>query len=141
MTRNIPQGRRKLKVVSDPSLRPEEKETSWHLLGNARHIEVNSFHPTVIRGLLAQPEFEVSELFKRNIKGEEVVVGIAGKFPIASLKIGKARRDPHLSRVFSRRSGMRKAIVVCRSDTDHSAQSEEFSFPLPMTTPPTCEGF
>lgn len=138
--RRHPLERGKLKVVGDPTLRPEEKETSLHLLGNSKRIEVHSFHPTVIRGLLAQPEFEVSQLFKKNIKGEEVIVGIKGKFPISSLKIGRARRDQHLSRVFSRRVSSQNAGVVCRTDTNRHPQGEDSTSLLPEEYPSDLRG-
>jgi len=119
-----------LRVMADPNLRPEEKETALHVLGNSKRLEIHTLHPTAVRGLLAQPEFEVDEVFTKTIKGEEVIVGIKGTLPIGSLKIGRPRSVAHLSRVFSRRSSTQKRRAVCQSDTGSQAQS--VSIPLSL---------
>lgn len=111
------------RILADPRLRTEEKETSLHLFGNSKEVDVYTLHPTVTRGLLMQPEFEVVELLTKTIKGEEVIIGVKGTLPIASLKIGRARRDLTLSRVFSRRVRGKITSRMWRSDTDSPTRS------------------
>jgi len=105
-----------MRVRSDPSLRPIEKETSLGLLGGGTHFAVESRHPSAVKGLLAQPEFTVTELITRRIGSEQCIVGVKGQLPVASVKIGKARRDGRLSRMFSRRRGTQKHSTLRRCD-------------------------
>jgi len=94
----------RLPIKSDPRLQPVEKETSFNLLGTEHAFSVFSYHPSVIRGLLRQPEFEVTSAFIERIRGKETLVGIQGRLPIASVHIGASRTRRSLSAVFSRRS-------------------------------------
>lgn len=107
-----------LVIRGDPSLRPIEKETSLNLLGGGEFWDVQSFHPTAVRGLLAQSEFEVTGLYTCDVGGEEAIVGVRGRLPLASLKIGRPRKDGRLSRTFGRRCERRdRPTAVCLSDT------------------------
>jgi len=105
--RELPRDGETLRVAADPKLRPEEKETCLHILGDAQWADVFTRHPSAVKGLLALPEFEVEEQCTRTIRGKEVIVGVKGRLPLGSLKIGRPRRDQRLSRVFPQRRGAR----------------------------------
>ena len=108
--------RRGLRIGSDPSLLPVEKETCLHLLGGAAMADVHTMHPTAIRGFLAQPEFVVTQLVTASVSGRDTVVGLRGLLPLGCLKVGAARKDGRLSRVFSRRGGRQQLTALCRHD-------------------------
>jgi len=96
--------RQELRVCSDPQLEPIEKEFSLNTHGTSQFFEVDAHHPTAIRGLLKQPEFEVTRLVMKTIRGKEFIVGVQGKIPVSCLHIGAARRRKTLSAVFGRRT-------------------------------------
>lgn len=121
--------RKMFRIAADPTLRPEEKETCFNLLGNSKRVDLHSLHPTVIRGLLNQPEFEMTELLTKSINGEEMIIGVHGTLPIGSFKIGRPRQDPHLSRVFSRRARPQHHRKVCPSDTDSTPREAHLGLP------------
>jgi hypothetical protein len=99
-------------------LAPHEKETSLNLLGGAEVWEVESYAPSAIRGLLAQPEFEETERIVRQIRGRDVVVCIRGRLPLGAVKIGRPRRDARLSRVFARRAARTETLNLRLRGTD-----------------------
>ena len=117
----IEQGGTSLPIRSDPRLQPVEKETSFCILGNSKRVDVHTLHPTAVRGLLAQPEFEVKRLITEVIHEETVIVGVEGSLPLTSLRIGRPRKDARLSRLFARRGGRRKSLELRSVDTNQSS--------------------
>lgn len=128
MSKVFVEGKR-FRIAADPTLCPQEKETCFNFLGNSRRVDVHSLHPTVVRGLLNQPEFEITELFTKTINGEETIIGVRGTLPVGSFKIGRPRQDPHLSRVFSRRARAQHHREVCPSDTDPTPRETHLGLP------------
>jgi len=92
-----------LRVAADPDLLPIEKETSLWLVSGSSSFEVSSLHPSAIRGLLSQPEFAVTDLRTKSVRGRECIVGVEGRLPIGCFHVGRQRKDGRLSRVFGRR--------------------------------------
>lgn len=97
-------------IRSDPTMEPVEKEFSLNTHGTNQYFEVDAHHPTAIRGLLRQSEFEVSKLMTKSIRGKEYIVGLQGRLPISCLHIGAARKRKTLSAVFGRRSKTRNDL-------------------------------
>jgi len=116
-------------VTRDPSLEPCERETSMNLTSEQDVIAIQSYQPTFIRGLLRQPEFHVTECFMKTIRGQEVIVGVAGKLPVACLHIGAARKRGSLSAAFSRRSNLRPQSCVPQTQTDGAAAVDSATAP------------
>jgi len=112
---------RDIPIRRDPSLEACERETSMNLTSEQDVIAVQSYQPTFIRGLLRQPEFEVAEYVTKTIRGQEFIVGISGKLPVACLHIGAARKRGSLSAAFSRRSNLRPQSCVLQTQTDGAA--------------------
>ena len=106
-------------VASSKDLDLVEKETCMNVLGSELSISVLSYHPTVTRGLLRQPEFQPESAYIEKQGRRQVLVGISGRLPISCLHIGAARRRGTLSGVFSRRSSTRKASN-CAATTQRS---------------------
>ena len=123
------EGLRSAPVSRDPCLEPCERETSMNLTSEQDVIVIQSYQPTFIRGLLRQPEFEVTEYFTRSVRGEKVIVGVAGKLPVACLHIGAARKRGSLSAAFSRRSNLRPQSCVPQAQTDGAAATDSTATP------------
>ena len=122
-------GLRNARVTRDPCLEPCERETSMNLTSEQDLIAVQSYQPTFIRGLLRQPEFHVTEYFTKTVRGQEVIVGVAGKLPVACLHIGAARKRGSLSAAFSRRSNLRPQSCVPQTQTDGAAAVDSATAP------------
>jgi|GEM_PF-5849257 len=96
-----------LPIAASKELQAHEKETCFNLLGGQDYFTLMSRHPTAIRGLLRQPEFQPTKAYIENQNRKECIVGIEGTLPISCVHIGAARKRRFLSTVFSRRSGLR----------------------------------
>ena len=123
------EGLRSAPVTRDLGLEPCERETSMNLTSEQDLIAIQSYQPTFIRGLLRQPEFHVTEYFTQTIHGQEVIVGVAGKLPVACLHIGAARKRGSLSAAFSRRSNLRPQSCVPQAQTDGCAATDSITAP------------
>jgi len=123
------EGLRNARVTRDPGLEPCERETSMNLTSEQDLIAIQSYQPTFIRGLLRQPEFRVTDYFTKIIRGQEVIVGVAGKLPVACLHIGAARKRGSLSAAFSRRSNLRPQSCVPQTQTDGAAAVDSATAP------------
>jgi len=123
------EGLRSAPVSRDPCLEPCERETSMNLTSEQDLIAVQSYQPTFIRGLLRQPEFHVTEYFTKTVRGQEVIVGVAGKLPVACLHIGAARKRGSLSAAFSRRSNLHPQSCVPQTQTDGAAAVDSATAP------------
>jgi len=106
----------RMPVAADPALEPLEKETCFSLLGGRKVLQVMSRHPTGVRGLLRQPEFVPTVAYIRTIRGREMLVGIDGDLPLASLHVGVPRKREFLSSVFARRR-QPGSVPDCVSET------------------------
>jgi len=121
------------RVCSDPSLEPVEKEFSLNTHSTNKYFDIHTYHPSAIRGLMRQPEFEVSKFLTRMIHGEKCIVGIMGRLPVACLHIGTARKRKTLSAVFGRRSKTRndlKCEHVTQISHQEPAQPDHSTFEL-----------
>ena len=98
----------KMRIQSDPYRLPVEKETCLNLLGTEKAFSVLTYHPAVVRGLLRQPEFEVTRAFTERIRGQEVVIGVEGRLSVACVHIGSPRKRRCLSTIFARRSKLKR---------------------------------
>jgi len=123
------EGLRSAPVSRDPGLEACERETSMNLTSEQDMIAVQSYQPTFIRGLLRQPEFHVTEYITKTVRGQEVIVGVAGKLPVACLHIGAARKRGSLSAAFSRRSNLRPQSCVPQTQTDGTAAVDSITAP------------
>lgn len=98
----------------DPYRLPHEKETGFHLEGDADHIRVSSFKKVVYSKLLRRSDFEVCHITIRDVDGREStvdsltealsdpmiqIIGVSGKLPVGALKIGKARKSDSHARI------------------------------------------
>lgn len=78
-------------IRTDPTCDPKENETAIHFNGGDRLAWVSSYEEAVVSGLLAHPDFKISELILMRIERKDSVVGVVGKIPIAALRIGNSR--------------------------------------------------
>lgn len=90
-------------VCSDPTVHPKENETGIHFTGGDRLAWISSYEPSVVEGLLHHKHFRLEELITMEIDGSECVVGLVGRVPIGTLRIGRRRNsDRHDQVVRSR---------------------------------------
>lgn len=75
-------------VVGDPKRIPYQKETVLRFNREENKINLHTFDPTLVKGLIKHPNFE-AEQFNKDDDGN--IVGIMGKLPIGVLKI---KREP-----------------------------------------------
>jgi len=78
-------------ICSDPSAQAKENETGIHFSMGERMAWISSYEPAVIEGLVNHKHFKLEKLILMKIKRRECVVGIVGKIPIGSLRIGNKR--------------------------------------------------
>lgn len=85
-------------ICADPTASPKENETGIHFTGGDRLAWISSYEPSVIEGLLKHKHFRLEHLITREIQQCECVVGIIGRVPIGTLRIGRRRdSDRHSS--------------------------------------------
>ncbi len=75
----------------DPTANPKENETGIHFTAGDQLAWINSYEPTVVDGLLQHRHFRVHEVVTLEIDGRACVVGVSGRIPIGSLRIGRRR--------------------------------------------------
>ena len=75
----------------DPTADPKENETALHFSGGDRLAWVSSYEPAVIAGLLHHKHFRLEQLITMRIDGCDAVVGLIGRLPIGTLRIGRRR--------------------------------------------------
>jgi len=78
-------------VCADPTADPKENETGIHFTGGDRLAWISSYEPAVIEKLLKHKHFRLSEIITLQIDKQECVVGVTGRIPIGSLRIGRRR--------------------------------------------------
>lgn len=78
-------------IKADPTAHPKENETAIHFTGRDRRAWVSSYEPVVVERLLRYKHFQLEELVTMEIDGQECVVGVIGRVPIGSLRIGRRR--------------------------------------------------
>lgn len=76
-------------VIGDSRRVPYEKETIFRFNREEKKVYINSFDPTVVKGLLRHKYFEV-ESYNRNEKDR--IIGISGNMPRGILKVKKEPR-------------------------------------------------
>jgi hypothetical protein len=79
-------------IKPDPTAHPKENETAIHFTGRDRQAWVSSYEPAVVEKLLKHKHFKLEQLITMEIEGRECVVGVIGRVPIGSIRIGR-RRD------------------------------------------------
>lgn len=114
-------GQLPLPIKADPRLRPVEKHVSIEIHGNSHLASLHANQPSAIRGLLAQPEFQVQEFETLVIHSETCITGVRGLLPVSCIKIGAPRKEHQLCRLFSRRSRRRQQVALCSGDTDSTS--------------------
>ena len=75
---------KKTKIVNDPNLSPEERETHFYITGDDEYAEIDAAHPAWIKHLLNHPEFTPDDkgiVTTLDKNGNEVIVGVKGKIP------------------------------------------------------------
>ena len=90
-------------ICFDPTIPPKENETGIHFMGSDRHAWVSSYEPAVVSCLLQLKHFKVDQLVTMMIDGSECVVGVVGRVPIGSLRIGQPRKSDRHELIVSRR--------------------------------------
>jgi hypothetical protein len=80
-------------IRTDPTCDPKENETAIHFNGGDRLAWVSSYEESIVSGLLAHPDFRISELVLMRIERKDSVVGVVGKIPIAALRVGASRES------------------------------------------------
>lgn len=93
--------------AEDPYREPHEKETAFHLEGNASHFSVTSFKKVFYGKLLQRPEFCVKRLHVLDDGRERTmysldeaaadpsltVIGVVGRLPVGAMNIGVPRNS------------------------------------------------
>jgi len=92
----------------DPRREPHEKETAFHLEGDATHFKVESFKRVIFEKILHHPEFNVTHLHVITHDGKEgtvdsldevvtesgmTVIGVKGRIPVGAVNIGVPRNS------------------------------------------------
>jgi hypothetical protein len=95
-------------ISEDPNRKPHEKESAFHLEGDATHVSVTSFKKVIYMKLLRQSEFSVKQLHVLDEDGQEymvdsldeviatpslTIIGVVGNLPVGAMSIGKARNS------------------------------------------------
>lgn len=93
------------KVVGDNRRVSYEKETTIRFNREEKVFFVNSFDPTIIKGLLGHEYFEISDCSK-NESGK--IIGISGRLPRGIIKIKKRPRKRNYSSTIISREGKEK---------------------------------
>jgi hypothetical protein len=102
-------GRTGIQFAEDPRRKPHEKETTFTLVGDGSHVEVESFKKSVFVKLHRRPEFEVKRVNILDDDGREhtvenldeadsssTVIGIQGLLPVGAITVGTPRNtDSH----------------------------------------------
>ena len=78
-------------ICSDPAAQPKENETGIHFSVGERTAWISTYEPAVVEGLLEHANFKVEKVILLKIKRKECVIGVVGRIPVGSLKIGKRR--------------------------------------------------
>ncbi|MFP9062603.1 hypothetical protein ACLI4R_19090 [Natrialbaceae archaeon A-chndr2] len=98
----------------DPYRLPHEKETGFHLEGDADYVSVSSYKKVVYSKLLQRPDFDVTQLIIQDVDGREYTVesleevladptlkihGVSGKLPVGALSVRKPRNSNSHARI------------------------------------------
>ena len=90
-------------VRADPTADPKENETGIHFTGGDRLAWISSYEPAVVEKLLKHKHFRLSEIITLEIGKEECVVGVTGRIPIGTLRIGRRRSSDRHDLIVSSR--------------------------------------
>lgn len=90
-------------ICADPSTITKENETGIHFSTGERYAWVSSYEPAIVEGLLQHKHFKIEELITMKVDSCECVVGVVGRVPIGSLKIGKKRATDKHGEIVSNR--------------------------------------
>jgi hypothetical protein len=100
--------------AEDPDRQPHEKETAWHLEGDATHFSITSFKKVCFSKLLARSNFSVNRIHILDSEGTKqtrgslreviaepdlTIIGVEGQLPVGALSIGSPRKDNSHARI------------------------------------------
>ena len=87
-------------IAAKNGLRLEEQETGFVVNAASDRVFINSHNPSLIKGLLSAPFFEVQEV---ELSGEKRkrVVGLKGTIPVGALLVKNPRTTNELSKIIS----------------------------------------
>lgn len=100
--------------AEDPNRRPHEKETAWHLEGDATHFSITSFKKVCFSKLLRRSHFSVKRIHVLDSDGTKqtrgslrevtaepdlTIIGVEGQLPVGALSIGSSRKDNSHARI------------------------------------------